>query len=93
MNLGQRLKALRTAKGLSVRDAAERIGKSPGYVSRIEVQGEIPSPDLLIEFAKAYGTSYEALLKLCRELHLQKTNQEIDEKYASALALYRKEKK
>lgn len=93
MPLGERLKELRMAAGLSVREAAAQIGKSAGYLSRLETRGEIPAPELILTIAEAYGADAGELLKAAKEDYLQRAEQEIDAKHQSALILFRKEKR
>jgi transcriptional regulator with XRE-family HTH domain len=92
-NLGRRLRELREQRRLTVRQFADQIKKTPGYVSRIEARGEIPSPELLCAIASVYGVAPEELLDLAKQCYLDRTEREVDEKNLSALALYRKEKK
>jgi transcriptional regulator with XRE-family HTH domain len=92
-NLGQRLRELRQEKGLTVREFADRIKKTPGYVSRIEARGEIPSPELLCVIAGIYRVAPEELLGVAKQCYLERTEREVEERNMSALALYRKEKK
>lgn len=92
MNLGEKVKALRTEKGYSVRELAQLIGKSPGYVSRIEVRGEIPAAELLCVIAEVFGVEPEELFQLAKECRLRSVEEEIDEKHSSALSLFRKKK-
>jgi hypothetical protein len=40
--------------GLTARALASSIKKSPGYISRSEVRGEIPSVELVFELAFAF---------------------------------------
>ena len=91
--LGQRLRELRERERLTVRQFADRIQKTPGYVSRIETRGEIPSPELLCAIADVYGIKAEELLELAKHCYLGRTQREIEAKNVSALALYRKENK
>ena len=91
--LGRRLRELREQRRLTVRQFADQIKKTPGYVSRIEARGEIPSPELLCAIANVYGVAPEELLDLAKQCYLDRTEREVDEKNLSALALYRKEKK
>jgi len=91
--LGQRLRELREQRGLTVRQFADRIKKTPGYVSRIEARGEIPSPELLCAIADVYGITPEELLDLAKQCYLERAEREVDAKNLSALALYRKERK
>lgn len=91
--LSRKLKELRTKKGLTVREFAKKIGKSPGYVSRIEVRGEVPSPELLCAIASIFRAKPESLLALAKEAQLEQAAKTIDQRQMSALALHRKETK
>jgi transcriptional regulator with XRE-family HTH domain len=91
--LGRRLRELREKQGFTVRQFAGRIKKTPGYVSRIEVRGDIPSPELLCEIAGVYHISPKELLDLAKQCYLKRTECELEAKNSSALALYRREKK
>lgn len=91
--LSERLRQLREAHGLTVREFAARIGKTPGYVSRIEGRGEIPSGELLCVIADAYRIDPGELLGLAKQSQLERTERDIDAKHASILAMYRKERK
>lgn len=93
MPLGQRLKELRAAAGLSVREAADWIGKSPSYISKIEMRGEIPTPELLIKIAEVYGADVEELFQAAKADYIERVEQEIDFKQGKALAVFRKEKR
>lgn len=88
--LGDRLRQLRTTSGYSVRDLADRLGKTGGYISRIEVRGEIPSPELLCAIADIFKVAPEGLLQLAKADQIVKTERDIDAKHASTLSLYRK---
>jgi transcriptional regulator with XRE-family HTH domain len=87
---GQRIKALRQDRDLSVRELAALLGKTGGYVSRIETQSEIPSPDLIIQLAVALKVAPTELLDLARSSVLEQTRAKVTERHAEALRLYRK---
>jgi len=53
--VGQQIRDLRKAKGLTLIELAERIGRSVGYVSQIERNISTVSIDRLKEFAEALG--------------------------------------
>lgn len=65
-SLGQFLSALRTTKGLTLREVEEATNKeiSNAYLSQLE-NGHIkkPSPNILYSLANIYGVSYEELMK------------------------------
>jgi len=93
-SLSKRLRQLRTqVKELGVREFAQMLGKSPGYVSRIEGKGEIPSPELLCDIAEIFDVEPEELLELAKQSQLEKKERDIEMRYATALALYRKAKR
>jgi transcriptional regulator with XRE-family HTH domain len=63
--LGERLRAARTAKGLSLREVERRTGIHNAHLSQIE-NGRIAKPEmaLLWELAGLYEVDYPALLRL-----------------------------
>lgn len=90
ITFGQRIKGLRTAQDLSVRELAALLGRTGGYVSRIETQGEIPSPELIIRLAVTLKVTPAELLELARETVLEQTRAKVTERHAEALRLHRK---
>lgn len=90
--LTDRLKSAREDVGLTLRDAASKLDKSPGYLSRIEGRGEIPTAELLCEMAGLYGVDAEELLQLAKKALLEQTRTDIEEKQTAALRLFRKNK-
>jgi XRE family transcriptional regulator, fatty acid utilization regulator len=91
--LGKRIRELRSKRGLTVRQFAEILGKSPAYVSKIEARGEIPSAELLCIIANSLETDLDELLRLAKKSQLDRTAKDIDQKQAAALALFRKHKR
>jgi transcriptional regulator with XRE-family HTH domain len=89
---GDRLRAARE-KRFTVREFAERIGKSPGYVSRLEIRDEIPSPELLLHISQILHIDPAELLQLAKEDQLARAERVIDEKHQAALQLFRRAKK
>ena len=64
----QRIRELRKAREWSVYDLASRLGvQSPGYVSKIEARGEIPSPEMVIKLAEVLDADVEELIDLAKE--------------------------
>lgn len=88
--LSARLQELRGALGLSLRAAATGLDISPGYLSRIEGRGEIPSADLICQIAFLYEVDPAELLELAKLDQLDTTAQSVDQKHQEALRLYRK---
>ena len=92
-SLGREIKRLREEGELTVRELAEKLHKSPGYISRIEVRDEIPSAEFICELAKVLGVAPQKLMELAKKTQLQQFKHEIETRQESALALYRKEKR
>ena len=91
--LGKRLKKLRNDAGLSVRALAEKLGVTPGYISRVEARSEVPSAEFLCKLAAFFGVRPEELLDLAKQVQLKKVAGDIAARHESALALFRKGKK
>jgi transcriptional regulator with XRE-family HTH domain len=88
--LGQKLRFLRGEAGFSVRDAAQSLGKSPGYISRIEARGELPSVELIHALAVLYKADQMELLELWKQQQLKTFKQELERKHSDAIRLFRK---
>jgi transcriptional regulator with XRE-family HTH domain len=54
--VGQRVKELRSQRGLTLEEVAERSGCTPGFLSQIERNKAVPSISMLYAIAKALGT-------------------------------------
>lgn len=62
--LGQQLRALREAKGMSLRTVEKLTGISNPYLSQLETgKIEKPSPHILHKIASTYGVTYESLME------------------------------
>jgi transcriptional regulator with XRE-family HTH domain len=59
---GLRLRALREAAGLSLRELARQIDEQPSNINYWETSGNPPRSNVLIPMAKALGVSVEELL-------------------------------
>jgi transcriptional regulator with XRE-family HTH domain len=72
MGFGNRLRAMRTAKGLSQRALGERVGVSFTYISKVENGkldfGNYPSEDLIRRLAAALDADEEELLLLAEKI-------------------------
>jgi DNA-binding transcriptional MerR regulator/quercetin dioxygenase-like cupin family protein len=60
--IGSRLRALRTAAGLSLRDASARSGISPSFLSGLERGTTGASVAVLVRLATVYGTTASSLV-------------------------------
>lgn len=67
-SLGEYLKELRRAAGLSQRAAAAAAGVSFPHISKVEAGHETPSADLLAALAEAYGTDPDEVLLAAERL-------------------------
>lgn len=93
MSFAQKIRELRTKKGWSVYDLAEKIGKTPGYISKIEARGEIPSPEMIIKLAELLGAKPEDLIEIAKAEKTKEVSQAVQQKYDDGLTLYRKSKR
>ena len=59
---GSRLRALREASGLTLRELARQIGEQPTNLSYWERTGTLPRADLIIPIATALGVTPEEIL-------------------------------
>lgn len=59
---GSRLRSLREASGLTLRELARQIGEQPTNLSYWERTGNLPRADLIIPIAQALGVSVEEIL-------------------------------
>jgi len=63
-NNGKYFKALRQAKGMTLREVESKTGISNAYLSQIESEKvKQPSPVHLYKLAELYGVSYEILME------------------------------
>ena len=67
MILGEKLKALRTAKKMSQKDLAERIDIAKSVISFYESGDRFPSYDVLIKIARIFNVTTDYLLDVERE--------------------------
>jgi transcriptional regulator with XRE-family HTH domain len=88
--LGRHIQSLRRKRELTIRDLGEAIGKTPGYLSRVEVRDEIPSPDLICSISDVLQEKPETLLDLAKQDLMQRMREQIERKASEALSLYRR---
>jgi transcriptional regulator with XRE-family HTH domain/mannose-6-phosphate isomerase-like protein (cupin superfamily) len=62
LDLGARLRAQRLSTGLSLREMARRLGRSPSAMSQFETGKARPSVSTLFEIVELLGTSIDSLL-------------------------------
>jgi transcriptional regulator with XRE-family HTH domain len=61
---GQRLFALRTARGYTQIGLAKALGTTQRVISYYETKGELPPPDFLVALVRTLGVSTDELLGL-----------------------------
>jgi chromosome partitioning protein len=85
-SFARRVKRLRTERGLTIRDLAAALGKSVAYLAKIEVQGEIPTPELTCEIARVLDADPVQMLELAKEARLTSVTRDIEREYARVIA-------
>ena len=93
MTFAQKIRELRNEKGWSVYDLAEKLGKTPGYISKIEARGEIPSPQVIIRLAELLDVKPEDLIEIAKAEKTKEVSRVVQQKFDEGLALYRKGQK
>jgi transcriptional regulator with XRE-family HTH domain len=90
--LAEIVRAKRLQLGMGVRELAERLGVSAGYVSRVEVRGETPSPELICKIGDLLGIELGELLDLAKDDVMARTKEDLGQRHTDALRLYRRKK-
>jgi transcriptional regulator with XRE-family HTH domain len=90
--LAERMKAKRLQLKIGVREFAELLGVSAGYVSRVEVRGEIPSPELICKIGDLLEVELDELLDLAKDDVLARTKEDLSQRHTEALRLHRRMK-
>jgi len=96
-SLGEIVRSFRKKNKLSAKQFIERLKEigstlSPAFITKLEVHGEVPSPDLICKLAEVIGHSPEELLKIARESKIQDYHNSLEKKYKDALSYYRQQK-
>ena len=66
VNIGNKLKTLRTEKNLTQKQVSQRIGVAISAISEYETGSRYPSYDILIKLARMYHVSTDYLLGLTK---------------------------
>jgi len=93
MTFAHKIRELRNKRGWSVYDLAKEIDTTPGYISKIEARGEIPSPEMIVKLAEALGTIAEELAEIAKAEKSAEIVKNVTKKYDDAVVLYRKSRK
>ncbi len=62
MKVGEMIKLIRTSKGVSQKDMADKLNITANYLSLIESDKKIPGREIVSDFANKLGISKAALL-------------------------------
>jgi transcriptional regulator with XRE-family HTH domain len=89
----RKIRELRQSKKWSVYDLADKIRKTAGYVSKIEVRGEIPSPEMIIRLSEVLNADVEELIEIAKNEKSKEASQAVQRKYDDGLKMYRQSKK
>jgi len=79
MNIGENIKIIRTSKGLTQKELAEKLGKTPQYVSKIENNISSPNVKTIDKIAMALNVPIEDITGKTPKLDQSK---DFGEKYA-----------
>ena len=92
---GEKIQACRREKGWTVKQFIEKLGKdlSPAYITKIEVHGEIPSPELTCKIAEVFGINLKDFVKAAKEDKRRQFDISLDRRYEQAIGLYKLQKK
>lgn len=72
IDIGQRLKDLRKAKGLTQQQVADRVWVTKAMISSYELSTRAPSYEVLIKLSKLFGVTTDFLLGIesCRTINV-----------------------
>lgn len=82
--LGEYIRRRRAALSLTVRDVATRAGCTPGYISKVELHGEIPAVDVLTALARTLRAPH--VREVARLAFLQRAVSDFDRRYPASEA-------
>ncbi|MCL5875362.1 MAG: helix-turn-helix domain-containing protein [Candidatus Dependentiae bacterium] len=93
-DFGKIVQSHRRQKNWAVRTFIDLLGEdlSPAYITKIEIHGEIPSPQLICKIAEVLGLDQQDLLAKAKEEKVKSFGALLDKKYQTAISLYRLQK-
>ncbi|OGT08328.1 MAG: hypothetical protein A2X78_03085 [Gammaproteobacteria bacterium GWE2_37_16] len=97
---GDLIQKLRKQKGWTAKEFLEKLGTigendkllSPSYITKVEVYGEIPSPEVICRMADVLDYDHEQLIEIAKNTKVNRFEQSLQEKYQQAVGLYRVER-
>lgn len=84
-SFAREVKRLRSERGLTIRDLAAQLGKSVAYLAKIEVQGEVPTPEFIFDMARVLGADPVELLRSAKQARISNMAREIDRQFERAI--------
>lgn len=93
-SFGELIQRLRREKNWTVKEFIEKLGEiiSPAYMTKIEVHGEIPKPELICKMADVFKYDVNELLECAKQHKVKKFSKTLKDKYDKAFGLYRSQK-
>ncbi len=99
ISFGELIQNLRREKGWTVKEFIGKLGKigkqgelSPAYITKIEIHGEIPNPEVICKMADVLGYDPDELLNSAKQRKIKKYKESLEEKYTKAIGFYRTQK-
>jgi transcriptional regulator with XRE-family HTH domain len=91
---GELIKKLRKEKSWTIKDFIEKLGSdlSQTYITKIEVYGEIPSPEVICKIAGVFNYDENKLLEYAKKNKVERFEKSLEDKYQKAVGLYRTQK-
>lgn len=82
-NLGTKIRQIRLRKKMTIAQFIKKLRDkiSPTYVTKIEVYGEIPSPDIICKIADVLDCNRTWLLNLAKEEKIQRFKEKMEKLY------------
>lgn len=67
MNYAKAIKRLRRVRGLSQAELAQKISKTPGYISKLEIGDRVPATEVIEAICKQLNVPYYLFALLASE--------------------------
>jgi len=85
VSFAQEIRELRVRKGWTAHELARAVCATPGYISKIEVRGVIPSPEMIIKLAGVLDGDAAELFELAKGDKIQEVTQSVERRYNNIL--------
>lgn len=87
MRFGEIIKQYRIKRGWTQLDLIEKLGVdfSPSYLSKIELHGELPSPEKIMLMAHKLGIDKEYISGVARKEFIDNYREKLDRIYTEAM--------